>query len=420
MNLRESGRLGWRSIRDHKLRSVLTTLGVVIGVGAVITFVTLGSSLQVAVVGDVSDQSSPEMTASVALPGQTGPGNGPGEGAGDSGGSLPIITERDVDQLRQLSRVTEVTPQGTVQVTSLRAGTQTYAWESVTATTPNAFDTQEFEEGEPFTAGRSEAVLTRSGTALFDPNVAVGDELTIQFDGNRSRTLTVVGILNASAQQGAVSGGQPQIYVPTDPFYDSTVRDPKTDAAQLVYPQVTIRAASYEDVPEVESAVEDYLAERSDARALIPGSYEFSVQTNEQLVEQIRSMLRTFTGFTTGIAVISLLVGSIGIANIMLVSVTERTREIGIMKAVGAQRRDILQLFVVESIILGVIGAIAGVGLGIIGAYVATKMMGFPVVFAPRWFAIAVLVGIGVGTAAGLYPAWNASRVDPITALRHE
>lgn len=124
------------------------------------------------------------------------------------------------------------------------------------------------------------------------------------------------------------------------------------------------------------------------------------------------------TIFIGGIAAISLVVGSIGIANIMIVSVTERTREIGIMKAIGARKRDIVQLFLVESVILGAIGAFFGVAFGVGIGYLLVSWIGWPMAYPIDWIVIAVVVGVGV--ASGLYPAWRAAKIDPIEALRRE
>ncbi len=414
MNLLESVRMSWRAIRDHPLRSVLTTLGIVIGIAAVITFVTLGTSLQAAIIGDVAGGTSPEMTATAGPPSQDGPG-GP-----DSDSAVPVFTERDLGEMRNLSNVQRVVPRGTVQTAALARGDQRVAWQRVTATTPAGIEDREYASGRPFRQGAPEVVVNDPAARLFSPNLSVGDTLVVELGRNRSVEATVVGVVNATASGFGPPGADTEVIVPTDPFYDTTVESPATGTTQRAYPEVTVLATDFDAVDGVEADVEDYLEADSDARLLKPGSYEFSVQTNEQLVEQIRGILDTLTGFITGIAVLSLLVGSIGIANIMLVSVTERTREIGIMKAVGAQNRDVLQLFLVESVILGVIGAVVGTGLGVAGGYAAAEFIGFPVVYPFEWFAIAVGVGIVVGVLAGLYPAWNAARVDPIEALRRE
>ncbi len=415
MNVRQSFAMSWRSIRDHKLRSVLTTLGIIIGVGSVITFVTLGASLQAAVVGQVTAEANPSIVASVGPPSSNdGPGgprvrgvrcrcspNTTSSSCGDSPTSIPSCHR------------------GTCRFPRIAHEGQTIGWESVTATTPDSFAADSFESGRTFTSGEDEVALNEPAATLFSTNVTTGDTLTLQFDSG-PRNVTVVGILNASATASAFGAAQPHIYVPTDPFYGTTVKSPATGERQQAYPQVTVQAVDYDHVDSVQPAVKSYLSNESDASQLKPASYEVSLQTNQQLVDQIQEVIGTFTSFITGIAVISLIVGAIGIANIMLVSVTERTREIGIMKAVGGQKRDIIQLFLVEAVILGVIGSVVGTVVGIAGGYAAAQAIGFDLAFAPKWFVIAIVVGIGVGLVSGLYPAWNAARIDPIDALRHE
>ncbi|KPN32005.1 macrolide transporter ATP-binding /permease protein [Halolamina pelagica] len=414
MNVVESVRMSWRAITGHRLRSVLTVLGVVIGVGSVITFVTLGASLQAAIVGDVAT-SSPDIAATV------GPADGP-EGGPGSTESIPVFTEHDIEQLQGIDGVDAVIPTGQVGIAGLEFRDDRIRWPAVTATTAASFDEDEFAAGGPFTAGTNETVLNPAAARMFEENVSAGDEITVEFAENDSRTLTVAGVLNESTGFAAVGGGggTPAIYVPTDPFYTTTAESPTTGERERAYPQLTVRAASYEQVGAVETPARAYLQNESDASQLKPASYEISLTTNDALVEQIQSILSTFTNFITGIAVISLLVGAIGIANMMLVSVTERTREIGIMKAVGATRRDVVQLFLVESIILGVIGSVLGTLVGLAGGYAAAQLIDLPVSFAPEWFAIAIAVGVGVGIVSGIYPAWDAARTDPIDALRHE
>jgi putative ABC transport system permease protein len=138
------------------------------------------------------------------------------------------------------------------------------------------------------------------------------------------------------------------------------------------------------------------------------------------VVEEIQDVIDRITRFVTGIAVIALVVGAIGIANITLVSVTERTKEIGIMKAVGATNRDTMQLFLTEAVLLGGIGAIVGVPLGLLVGFGAAVYAEVSFTLPIDWIVFSVVMGVTTGVVAGLYPAWRASKVDPIEALRYE
>ena len=413
MELAESLRLSLRAIRSHKLRSALTTLGVVIGVAAVITFVTLGTSLQADVLGQVGGDRSPNVYAWAGPEGEDG---GPGAGA------QPVFTTHDVERLKTLSGVESVVPRGLVPTAAISAGNDTVAQRQVIATAPAYFSAGDFASGRTFRPSSREVVINGEAAALFDEELAVGENVTVRLASSETIEAEVVGLLNGSAATGPFEGleSQPLVFVPTDPFYGTTVERPGTGESQRVYPTVTVVAEDFAAVPETKGAVRAYLTNESDARRLAPDGYVFSVETDQDLVDQLRELLNTLTNFVTGIAVISLVVGSIGIANIMLVSVTERTKEIGIMKAVGAQNRDVLQLFLLESILLGVLGAIIGTPVGVLGAYLAAQYIGLSLVFPFEWFAIAIGVGIAVGAVAGLYPAWSAAKTDPIDALRYE
>ncbi|WP_336036835.1 ABC transporter permease [Halobacterium yunchengense] len=402
-----------RAIRGHRLRSLLTTVGVAIGVAAVITFVALGASLQADVLGEVAAGQSPSVTVS-AVPADAQPGP-PVQGQA-------VFTEHDVAEVEGLPDVAAVVPTGSVAVSGLSADGQTLGYNRLTASTPAYFEyatTATFAAGGPFEQGARELVVNERAASLFAANLSVGDRVAVvRQDGSRVNA-TVAGVL--AAREGPFGGqSAPQVFVPTDPFYETRIESPALGTQQRVYPSLTVVATDFPQVEGVRDAVLAYLEGDSDARHLKPASYEFQARTAEDLVEQIRGLLDTFTAFVTGVAVISLVVGSIGIANIMLVSVTERTREIGIMKAVGAQNRDVLQLFLLEAVLLGVVGAVAGVVLGVVGAFAATAYVGLPLTFPLEWVGVAVAVGLLVGAAAGLYPAWSAARTDPIDALRYE
>jgi putative ABC transport system permease protein len=173
-------------------------------------------------------------------------------------------------------------------------------------------------------------------------------------------------------------------------------------------------------IPETKAAIEAYLSTESDARQLSAADTELVARSGSDFVDSISDVIEQITRFVTGIGVISLVVGAIGIANVMLVSVTERTREIGIMKAVGARNRDVMGVFLIEAGLLGTLGSLLGVPLGLLVGFGATRYADVGFALAPSWMVLAVVVGIVVGVVAGLYPAWRAARVDPIDALRHE
>lgn len=420
MNVLESLRISWRNVREHSLRSTLTTIGVIIGVAAVITFVTLGASLQAEIVETVAG-------GNVATMYVTASANEEGQIPDFASSGQVVFTEHDVQQLRQIQGVGAVVPQGGFPASAVTYENDSVARQWITTTTPDYFSVrgQEFTEGRPYRAGTEEVVLNQPAANMFESqNVSVGDQITVTKAATGADTnATVSGIVEPSQDDGDVlfsGGSRPMVYAPTDPFYERTALSPAENEYQRVYGRLIVVAENPENVDAVQGRVYTYLGEQSDANVLKPRGYEFRVTTQEQLANQVRQVSSTFTAYITGIALISLIVGSIGIANIMLVSVTERTREIGIMKAVGAQSRDVLQLFLIEAVILGVLGAAIGAIVGMAAAFIATEFIGLPLEFRPEWFGISVLVGVGVGVFAGLYPAWDASRVDPIDALRRE
>jgi putative ABC transport system permease protein len=417
MDPREGLRMSWRAIRSHKLRSTLTTLGIVIGIGAVITFVALGASLQAAVIGEVGGDQPPNVNV------WSGPEQAVDTGQGGPGfGAQPVLTERDLDRLRTIDDVEAVVPVGPVPTTAITYRNDSVATGGVVATTPAYLDGEEFREGRVFEEGTREAVMNPAAARAFEENVTAGETVALTLANGSTAAVTVVGILDTSGAVGPFEGfgSTPRVYVPAVPFYATRVESPATGTLQRVYPTAVVVAESNAALDSVQSATRAYLEGESDAVQLQPRGFAFAVQTNEELVGQILRLLDQFTGFITGIALLSLLVGSIGIANIMLVSVTERTREIGIMKAVGAQNRDILQLFLLEAVILGLIGATLGTLLGLGGGYAVTRVLDFPFSVPVVWLPVAVGVGIVVGVVAGLYPAWRAARTDPIDALRYE
>lgn len=422
MNFLESIRISWRNIREHKLRSTLTTLGVILGVAAVITFVTLGASLQADIINTVAGGNAGTMY--IAATGSSDQGLPSFGGSGE-----PVFTEHDIERLGGIEGVSAVVPESGIAVSQVTYENDSVGRQWVTVSTDGYFRVrgQEFVTGRSYRMGEQEVVLNEPATRMFEGgNVSVGEEISVTRAANgQELNATVVGIVKpqqdaAESLFGGEGGNQPAIYAPTDPYYQRTALSPAQNDQQRVYGRVIALAEDPEQVNIIQGRIYTYLGEESDARVLKSRNYEFEVTTHDQLVNQIKQVSNTFTAYITGIALISLIVGSIGIANIMLVSVTERTNEIGIMKAVGAQNRDVLQLFLLEAILLGILGSTLGALVGILGAYAATEIIGLPLAFRPEWFGASILVGILVGVLAGIYPAWDAARTDPIDALRHE
>jgi putative ABC transport system permease protein len=413
MDRRESLTMSLDAIRSHRLRSGLTTLGVVIGVAAVITFVTLGASLQVGLLGDVGGESASNVFVWSQPADTTGP---PGLGA------QPVFTDADVRSLERLDGVREVIPRGTVALSGVTHDGDTVGLRTATAYGRGYFAPADFREGRAVQQGEPEAVLNPAAAAMFDPELAAGDVVTLTLADGRTVEVRVAGVLDRSNAQDPFEGlgGGPRVYLPTDPFYERVgAASPAADAGR-VYPSVFVVADDQRVVEDVRTRVSTYLETESEARAYLPPDVEFVARTNDELLDQVRAVLDTLTAFVTGVAVISLVVGAIGIANVMLVSVTERTREIGIMKAVGARDREVLGLFLGEAAVLGLVGAVLGTALGLAGGYLGTAYVDLPFVVPWEWGVVAVASGVLVGVLAGLYPAWNAARTDPIEALRHE
>jgi len=411
MNPREAVSMAVRSIRSHRLRSVLTVLGIVIGIASVVTFATFGASVEAEVLGDLEGSGANNVYVFAS----------PEDDDGFDRAVQPLFTAYDVNQIRDIDGVRAVVPQGIVQVGAVTHGNETVARQQVTATVPETFSNGSTVAGRPFELGAAEAVVNEEAATGFRDNLTVGDELRLELSDGGARNVTVVGIVNGTAGELPVGGfgQQPRIYVPADPFYRTVVESPTVGVNQLAYPQVTV-VADPARTETVEQSVAAYLANESDAGQLKSDDVELVTRTSGDFAEQIGDVIGQITRFVTGIAVIALVVGAIGIANIMLVSVTERTREIGIMKAVGARNRDVMQLFLFEAALLGLAGSAVGVPLGLVVGWAATRYAEVSFALAPVWMALAVAVGVLVGVVSGLYPAWRAARVDPIDALRHE
>lgn len=396
MNLIESFRIALRALNANKIRSVLTMLGVIIGVAAVILLVAIGTGVQKEVTGSIEGLGSNLVFAF--------PGNFEESGGGGPGGTITKqFTVEDADLVeRRLAPEEIVVPviqaAATLKVgnremrTTVAAGNE-FSGEVFTA---EYVDGRDYRRSEVQAASRVVILGSRVRDQLFPLKDPIGE--TVDVNGQR---FTVIG--HVASQGGSLTGDQ-----------DNQVFMPITTAQRLLGTSdisiIIIKAADPENVNSVQAQVERILKPRF--------GDEFTVFTQEQTLGILSDLLGTLTVMLAGIAGISLLVGGIGIMNIMLVSVSERTREIGIRKAVGAKTYDILSQFVIEAVMLSVAGGMIGILLGWTGSAALSAVV--PTEVTPWAVVLAFVFSAGVGIFFGVYPAYRASRLDPIEALRYE
>ena len=437
MNLGDAGRIGFSNVRKHKLRSVLTTLGIILGVGAVIATVALGASFESAFVEQFRGVFTPEaFTVSLGSV-RTTPG-----AAGFFTPLTPVFTEHDVVEVSKIPSVKSVFPLGVVQLSQaegLRFKDKVIVAVfsiGARATNSSALGKEGFlniEAGRSFNSsselvvGHDIAKVIASELNSNETHAAIGAEVSVRFANGSSSSFTVIGVLKESPFAAATSPNV-LIYMDLGSHYVKNRQVPGSGEETTVYESIVVISRSVNEVKVAQDDVRTYLKERSDAKKFLERdspNLDFLLISQQEVVSFIQTQLSQFESFIGSIGSISLLVGSIGIANTMMVSVTERTREIGVMKATGARKKDILQLFLLEASVISAIGAIIGVAVGVTLAYFFT-VSGFfadlhlPLTFRFEWFPIAVAIGVGVGVGSGLYPAWRAARVNPVEALRYE
>ena len=399
----EAIKLANQSVRRNVLRSILTLLGIVIGVSAVIAMVTIGNGTTQKVTNDLSKLGSNML---VARPGRDTFGAG-------SSADVRSFTERNVETLRnELADVRGIAP------TATRAARVVYGAENydttVTGTESGFFVVQDwtFESGRPFTDGdiRSASSVCVIGqtvkTVLFGQADPLG--LRLRLGG---MSCEVIGVLNGKGQSAFGSDQDNTVLMPLRTFQRRIAGNQRIST-------IYIAAASTDSIPTVQAAAEDILREQR--RDAPDEESDFSVRDMTQMVSTLTATTTAMTGLLSAVAAVSLLVGGIGIMNIMLVSVTERTREIGIRLAIGALENQVLTQFLVEASVLAVFGGLVGILLGLAIAGWATYVMVVPFTVNPSIVALAFVFSGLIGVVFGYFPARRAARLDPIEALRHE
>ncbi|MDK2896631.1 MAG: putative transport system permease protein [Candidatus Atribacteria bacterium] len=403
MNLSESLHSAILSISGNKLRSFLTMLGIIIGVAAVVAMVSLGEGVTEEIVGQIGSLGSNQITI---LPGRSR--GVPGAPVARRGGGDILEWDHYLD-LEQVSfpAIKNVIAENTVSAVA------TYGRESVitrvVGTTPAYPEVRNFqvEVGHFFTQRDLEqaervAVLgkTIAQDLFLSPQAALGKKIRIG-----GITATVVGVMEEKST-GFQDLGE-QILIPI-----TTMQKRLTGSEYLQ--TITVQTQKEEELDLVAKFLEVFFTNR------LGDPDKFSIFNQQDVLDTINQVTGTMTLFLAAITGISLLVGGIGIMNIMLVSVTERTREIGLRKAIGARPFDILLQFVIESSLLSALGGLIGIVLGIIGSQLVARLSPYQTIISPEAAIIAFSISVGVGLFFGIYPARRASQLDPITALRYE
>ena len=391
-----------RALRRNKMRSILTALGIIIGVGAVIAMVSIGNGAKSQVEAQVASLGENVITV---FPGSFTSGAMRG-----GWGSVSTLSLDDADAIqREVANVVGVSPEVRDRAQVLANGLN---WNTmIMGESPDYASIRSWalNEGAMFTDQdvRSVAKVAVLGKTVVDQLFPDGDPLgqTIRI---RDIPFKVVGVL---ASKGFNLFGQDQ---------DDTVVIPYTSHLKRVsrHPNIgsiLVQAASAKAIDKVEQDITDLLMQRRKGR-----DQDFTVRSQVEIAQAATATSETMTMLLGAIAGVSLIVGGIGIMNIMLVSVTERTREIGIRLAVGAHGRDVLLQFLIEAVILSSLGGVIGVVIGIGSSELVSYRTGWPVAVSSTSVAVAVLFSAAVGVFFGFYPARKAAQLDPIEALRYE
>jgi putative ABC transport system permease protein len=410
MNWTETIRTSLDAIRSHRLRSGLTMLGILIGIAAVILTVGLGEGAQQQVSASINSLGTNLL---VVTPGSTSTG-----GVRGGSGSATTLTVGDADALSAkpvAPDVAAVAP-STSRSTALSHGSTNWTT-SVVGSTPSWLPVRAraIAEGrfidDVDVTGESAVTVLGPATAqeLFGDADPVGQLVTVG-----STPLTVVGVLASAGSSSAAQNQDDQAIVPISTAADRLFGGATRTSVQTLYVEATSQdtlSAAYQEVNQ------ELL---NTHRITDPAQADFTVSSQQALLSTATSVTQTLTVLLGGVAAISLLVGGIGVMNIMLVSVTERIREIGLRKAIGASPVVIRRQFLVEAATLGLAGGLFGAILGIAAALLLPRAISVPIVVSPTASIGAILTAIVIGLVFGVYPASRAARLAPIEALRSE
>ncbi len=400
----------WVGVATHKLRSFLTILGIVIGVAAVIALMSIGKGTAASILSNIESMGSDLITIS---PGAVSYGGV----RGATGGATTLTMEDAAAISEQVTHVDLVAPTYSIRLQLVVGGENMNA--SVTGVPPEYQEVQNLEiaSGAFFTdndyqRGAKVAVLgSNVAETLFAGTDPIGQQMRM---GNI--IVRVIGVLES--KEGMMMGSSDDaIFIPLTAM-QQTVAQPRTTQGERVVSSIALTVGNEEQANYVVAEITELLRSR---HQLGPGvDDDFRIISIQEIADTISEVTGTMTLLLGAIAAISLLVGGIGVMNIMLVSVVERTREIGIRKALGARERDIWGQFLIEAAFLTLAGGIIGIIVGWTVSYLVSSTGLMTTVVTADIVILAVSVSVGIGLFFGFYPAWHASRLNPIEALRSE
>jgi putative ABC transport system permease protein len=395
-----------RALRRNTLRTLLTMLGIIIGVGAVIAMVSIGNGAKSQIESQIASLGQNLI--------QVMSGNFNRGGVRGGWGSAPTLTREDYDAMRkEVLGISGISPEVGTAVQVMAGNQNNYV--SVKGVGADYLDVRSWGlvRGNNFTeqdirqANKVAIIGQTTATNLFGDADPVGQVIRM-----KNAPFTIMGLLE---RKGSMPWGGDQ---------DDVILVPYTSAMKRLSGQATgyrtifVQAQTAPEIPEVQNQIAELLRQRH--RIGGDKDDDFMVMTQQEISDRVTATSRIMTVLLGSIASVSLLVGGIGIMNIMLVSVTERTREIGIRLAVGARSHDILMQFLIEAVTLSAVGGILGILLGIGSSRFISAKMSWPTLTSPDSIIVAFVFSAAVGIFFGFYPARKASHLDPIEALRYE